>query len=297
MSAIPRDVCVVFADVSGSTRLYEKLGDAQALAAVEACVDAMKRATLLNKGRVVKTIGDEVMALFDSAAQGMQAACEMQQRIDELPPPAAGVKLAIRSGFHFGSALLEDNDVFGDTVNTAARMAGLAKAGQIITTAATVATLPDLLRESCREFDALSVKGKADDVRICEVIWQENAELTMLSTRMAPAVPTEIRLRLKHGNNELQLGPARPLVTLGRGADNDIVILDPRASRSHAKIERRRDKFVLVDMSSNGTYLTLQGEKELGLKREEAILRGSGRIVFGHPWAPDVAETVGFSFE
>jgi class 3 adenylate cyclase len=297
MSAIPHDVCVVFADVSGSTRLYEKLGDAQALAAVDACVDAMKRATLLNKGRVVKTIGDEVMALFDSAAQGMQAASEMQQRVDELPPPAAGVKLAIRAGFHFGPALLEDDDVFGDTVNTAARMAGLAKAGQIITTATAVAALPELLRQSCREIDALAVKGKADHVRICEVIWQENAELTMLSTRMAPAAPLEIRLRLRHGGNELELGPVRPLATLGRGADNDCVILDPRASRSHAKIERRRDKFVLVDMSSNGTYVTLHGEEELALKREETILRGSGRIVFGHPWSPDVTETVEFSLE
>lgn len=297
MSETTRDVCVVFADVSGSTRLYEKLGDSQALAAVEACVDAMKRATLLNKGRVVKTIGDEVMAVFDNAAQGMQAVCEMQQRIDELPPPAPGVKLAIRSGFHCGRALIENDDVFGDTVNTAARMAGLAKAGQIITTAAAVAALPDLLRQSCREIDALAVKGKADDVRICEVIWQENAELTMLSTRMAPAIPVEIRLRLRHGSNELILGPARPLVTLGRGADSDIVIQDPRASRSHAKIERRRDKFVLVDMSSNGSFVTMHGERELALKREETILRGSGRIVFGHPWAPEVAETVEFALE
>lgn len=293
-----RDVCLVFADVSGSTQLYEKLGDAQALAAVERCVDCMTRATLLNKGRVVKTIGDEVMAVFDSAAQGMQAASEMQQRIDELPPPAPGVKLAIRAGLHFGPALVENNDVFGDTVNTAARMAGLAKAGQIITTADTVAALPDLLRLSCREIDALAVKGKAEDVRVCEIIWQESAELTMMSTRMAPAAPVALRLKLRYGGVETVLDATRAHVALGRDAASDIVIRDPRASRSHAKIERRRDKFVLVDMSSNGTFVTFHGETEFALKREETLLRGSGRIVFGHAWAGgEPAEAMEFSVE
>lgn len=279
------EICIVFADVSGSTSLYEKLGDTEALAAIDRCIAAMTRATQLSKGRVVKTIGDEVMAVFDSAAQGFQAASEMQQRIDELPPPAPDVKLAIRAGFHFGPALIENNDVFGDTVNTAARMAGLAKAGQIITTAETVNALPQLLRQSCRVIDALAVKGKADNVNVCEVIWQEGAELTMMATRMAPAAPMDTRLKLQHEGATLLLGPARPTVTLGRDLNSDIAIRDPRASRLHAKIERRRDKFVLIDMSSNGTYATFSGEVEIALKREEVILRGSGRIVFGHAWS------------
>lgn len=296
--ATQQDVCIVFADVSSSTRLYEKLGDAGALAAVDRCVEAMKRATALNRGRVVKTIGDEVMAIFDSAAQGMQAACEMQQRIDELSPPAPDVKLAIRAGFHFGTALLENNDVFGDTVNTAARMAGLAKAGQIITTADTVAGLPTLLRESCRELDALAVKGKAENIRVCEVIWQESAELTMMSTRMAPAAPMSTQLVLRQGGTVLVLGPARPTATLGRDPACDIVIRDPRASRSHARIERRRDKFVLVDVSSNGTYITFQGEAEIALKREEIILRSKGQIAFGHAAATaSAADVLNFSIE
>lgn len=292
------DVCLVFADVSGSTRLYEALGDARALATVERCIGCMTQVTLLNRGRVVKTIGDEVMAVFDSAAQGMQAASEMQQRVDELPPPASGVKLSIRVGLHFGPALIENNDVFGDTVNTAARMAGFAKAGQIITTAETVAALPESLRQSCREIDALSVKGKAENVHVCEVIWQESADLTMMTARMAPAATTKIRLRLRHGSEELLLDPARSAVGLGRDAASDIVIRDPRASRSHAKIEHRRDKFVLVDMSSNGTFVTFFGEAEFALKREETLLRGRGRIVFGHAWSgSEPTEMVEFTVE
>lgn len=280
-----RAVCLVFADVSGSTQLYEKLGDSQALATIDTCIGCMARATALNRGRVVKTIGDEVMAVFDSAAQGMQAASDMQQRIDELPPPAPGVKLAIRVGLHFGQALLENNDVFGDTVNVAARMAGFAKAGQIITTAETVALLPGLLQQSCREIDTLAVKGKAENVAICEVLWQESAELTMMSPRLAPLALPAQQITLRHGTTALILDSARLTASLGRDLASDIVIRDPRASRSHARVERRRDKFVLVDMSSNGTFVTFRGEAEFVLKREETILRGSGRIVFGHAWS------------
>jgi len=292
------DACLVFADVSGSTRLYEKLGDVEAQAAIERCIDAMKRATLINKGQVIKTIGDEVMALFESAAQGMQASSEMQQRIDAMPPLGGGVKLAIRVGMHFGPVLLTDHDVFGDTVNTAARMSGLAKAGQIITTAETVAALPELLRASCREIDSFPVKGKAEAVHVCEVIWQESAELTMMSKRTAPAVSVETRLRLLHGSDELILDSTRPMATLGRDVASDVVIHDIRASRSHAKIERRRDKYVLVDMSSNGTFITFQGEGELMLKREEVTLRSSGQIVFGHAWSSgESTDVLKFSVE
>jgi class 3 adenylate cyclase len=277
-----RNLCVLFADVSGSTRLYEKLGDKEALHAVERCLNRMTRATEQFKGRVIKTIGDEVMAVFDSAEAGMDAACSMQQRVDDLPP-VSGIKLAIRVGFHFGPAIEEAKDVFGDTVNTAARMAGLAKAGQIITTAETVAALPSLLQQSTREIDALSVKGKAEDVRVCEVIWQESDDLTMKSASVAPA-PAAARMTVRHGGEEKVIDASHGTFSLGRDAGCDIIINDRRASRTHARIERRRDKFVLIDQSTNGTYVTFAGEAEFALKREEVILRSKGRISFGHAY-------------
>jgi adenylate cyclase len=277
---VERNLCLLFADVSGSTRLYEKLGDKEALQAVERCLNRMTRATEQFKGRVIKTIGDEVMAVFDSAESGMDAACSMQQRIDDLPP-VRGIKLAIRVGFHFGPAIEEAKDVFGDTVNTASRMAGLAKAGQIITTGETVAALPALLQQSTREIDALSVKGKAEDVRVCEVIWQGSDDLTMKSASIA-APPVAARIILSHAGEEKVLDAAHSLFSLGRDAACDVIITDRRASRTHARIERRRDKFVLIDQSTNGTYVTFAGEAEFALKREEVILRSKGLISFGH---------------
>ncbi|MBL8491495.1 MAG: adenylate/guanylate cyclase domain-containing protein [Rhodocyclaceae bacterium] len=289
----PRNLCVLFGDVSGSTRLYEKLGDAEALRAVERCLNRMERAASAYRGRVVKTIGDELMLVFENAEQGCLAACDMQQRVDALPP-VSGVKLAIRIGFHFGPAIEEGGDVFGDTVNTAARMAGLAKGGQIITSGETMDTLPGLLKQSTRELDALAVKGKAEEVRIVEVIWQESGDLTMLAeNRSAPAADGPA-LKLRHGSKEIQLGPDRPAVSMGRDTHCDIIIRDPRASRSHGRIERRRGKYYLVDQSTNGTYVTLDGEAEFVLKREEALLRGKGRIAFGHGAADEGAEVVEF---
>ena len=296
MTATQRDLCVLFADVSGSTRLYEKLGDAEALHAIGRCLERMERAVLAYKGRVIKTIGDEIMAVFDSAEAGMLAASDMQQRIDDLPP-LAGAKMAIRVGFHFGPAIDDNHDVFGDTVNVAARMAGLAKAGQIVTTESCVELLPELLRQSTRDIDALTVKGKEIDIRVHEVIWQENAELTMKSGNIAPVAANEPRVRLRHGTSEILLSAQRPAVSLGRDTSCDIVTRDASASRNHGRIERRRDKFVLVDISTNGTYVSFQGEPEFILKREETMLRGRGRIVFGHAWKSDADEVVEFVVE
>ncbi len=286
-----RYLCVLFGDVSGSTRLYEKLGDKEALHAVERCLNRMTRATEQSHGRVIKTIGDEVMAVFDSVEAGLDAACSMQQRVDDLPP-VRGIKLAIRIGFHYGPAIEEAKDVFGDTVNTAARMTGLAKAGQIITTAETVAAMPALLRQTTREIDALAVKGKAGEVRVCEVIWQESDDLTMKAASTVPA-PAAVRLTVRHDGVQTVLDADCGVFSLGRDAASDLIINDRRASRTHARIERRRDKFFLVDQSTNGTYVTFDGEAEFTLKREEVILRNQGRISFGHAY-DDGGEVVEF---
>lgn len=280
MSSQPTSVCVLFADVSGSTRLYEKLGDAEALRAVERCLNRMRRVVDGHGGKLIKTIGDEVMTTFPNADAGIQAACEMQHRVTDLPP-VSGVKLAIRVGFHFGPAIEENDDVFGDTVNTAARMASLAKAGQIITTAETLAAVTLSMGPEVREIDALTVKGKAEDVRVFEVLWQEGADLTMKASSIVASY-SMARLLVRYRDTELTVDGAHGPLTLGRDMSNEVVIKDQRASRNHARIERRRDKFVLVDQSTNGTFLRIAGENEVVLKREEIILRGQGTIGFGH---------------
>ena len=283
---------VLFADVCGSTRLYETLGDADALATIGRCVSLISTVCVGHGGRVVKTIGDEAMAVFATADKAAQAAVEMQARISE-QPPVGGSRLAIRVGFHEGPAIETDGDVFGDSVNVAARMAALAKREQIITSAQTVDTLAPWLRARVRELDAVTVKGKTRDIGIFELIWQDAEEdLTAVATRWKP-LPARIVLR--HRTKEIVLDESTATITLGREDQSDIVIADRKASRLHARIERRRDKFVIADQSSNGTFVTVDGESEIMLRREELILRGRGYVTFGHAYLDDPTEFLAFS--
>jgi class 3 adenylate cyclase len=282
MSGKEKELSVLFADVSGSTRLYEKLGDTEALRAVDRCLKRMERGVEGFRGRIVKNIGDEVMAVFEKADDAFQAATEMQQRITDLPP-VSGVKLAIRVGFHHGQVIEEGGDVFGDSVNTAARLAGLAKAGQVLTSGQTQALLSPLLQLSTRDLDQMSVKGKAEELHVFEVIWQESEELTMKADSIRPTGASGgrgPRLSVRYAGNVITLDENKSSMNMGRDAECDVAVRDRRASRNHAKIERRGEKFVLSDQSTNGTFVTFANEPELFLRREEVVLRGNGLICF-----------------
>ena len=287
----PSTLAVLFADVAGSTRLYEQLGDVRALAAVNSCLALVRGICEGHQGRIVKTIGDEAMAVFASADAAAEAAAEIQRRMGRLPAVAAQ-PLAMRIGFHAGPAIEADGDVYGDSVNVAARMVALAKRNQVITSEGTSNALSPWLRARTREVDLLTVKGKEHDIRIHELICDSEEELTAVSTRVrAP----EARIHLQHGERDIGLGPEDSGITLGRDPQCDIIVSDRLASRTHARIERRRDKFVLIDQSTNGTYVTIDGEPEMLLRREEMVLRGRGEICFGHSAKTDGSELLTFS--
>ena len=286
-------MAVLFADIAGSTKLYDTLGDTQAKKMVDECIALMRGIVAQYGGRVIKTIGDEVMCVLPDADSGCLAATDMQLKITALPA-VSNVKRAIRTGFHAGPVIEDNNDVFGDTVNLAARMAGVAKAMQIITTRATVDLLSPLLRNSSRSIAALSVKGKGDDVEVCEIIWQGGDELTTMSTSAASA-SKHATLRLQYGPMEVVLDKPNASIVLGRDASCNIAVAERMASRHHARIERRRDKFFLIDQSTNGTFVVFTGEAEITLRREEVMLRGAGRIAFGRSVSESTEGTVGFT--
>jgi len=290
MTRTERTLAVLFADVSGSTRLYETLGNAQALVAVGRCLEIVRGVCEARGGRLVKTIGDEAMTVFPSVDDCTEAAAEIQGKLAELPP-AGATRLAMRVGYHYGPAIEADGDVFGDSVNVAARMVALAKGGQVITSSETAAALSPWLRARLREVDSLTVKGKSQAIGIFELQWESADEMTALSTRPTMA-PT--KLRLAYGGHEFEVGQDQSTVTLGRDPGCDVVVTDKMASRMHARIERRRDKFVLVDQSSNGTYVTVEGEREILLRREELILRNRGHVTFGHTNAAGTGEVLRF---
>ncbi len=284
MAEQPSEAAVLFADVSGSTKLYEIAGDAVAHAAIEKCVNLMRDKTVAAKGRVIKTIGDEVMASFPSADAAADAAIEMQSGIAELPPVGT-TKIGIRIGFNFGPIVEREGDIFGDAVNLAARLSHVAAKDQIITARETVMRMSPMLKSATRAITTIQVKGKAEEIQVYELMWQQNEDMTTMATTKSIFKPKKTSLRLKVQGSEVVLDAERQAVALGRDATADVVIKERMASRAHGKIERRLDKFVLTDHSANGTYVTVEGDREVILRREEFTLRGHGWIAFGQPRA------------
>jgi len=285
------EAAVLFADVSGSTKLYETAGDAVAHAAIERCVNLMREKTVNAKGRVIKTIGDEVMSAFPSADAAADAAIEMQVGISEMPP-VGNTHIGIRIGFNYGPIVEREGDVFGDAVNLASRLAGVATKGQIITARDTVMRMSPMLKGATRAITTIQVKGKAEEIQVYELIWQLSEDMTTMATTKAFFKPKNAKLRLVVQGTEVVLSAERPAVALGRDQTADLVIRERMASRAHGKIERRLDKFVLTDHSANGTFITIEGDKEIVLRREEFTLRAHGWIAFGQSraTATDVVE-------
>jgi class 3 adenylate cyclase len=294
------EVAILFADVVGSTQLYEQLGDDKARSMVGRCIEIMREATDSNGGTVIKTIGDEVMATFATADEAMGAAKGMQERITAAPDLAHdGGHVAIRVGCHFGAVVQEQRDIFGSAVHTANRMTSQAKARQIITTLATVDRLSPEWRTMARQIDVATVRGKAEEVILFEILWQPEE-----ATSMLPTVPWSRdksrkprRLSLRANGKEVVVGEGRKSVTLGRADDNDVVIKGNLISRVHARVESSRDRFTLIDESTNGTFVQTSAGDEIFVRRDSTVLTGEGTIGLGRVAQPGTALAIHFVVE
>jgi hypothetical protein len=243
-------------------------------------------------GKVIRTTGDGTLCLFETADAALRASRLMQEKTEEQHEPGQP-GLGIHIGCHFGPVLEKSGDLYGDAVNLAARVAGLAKVGQIITTEDTVGKLTTALAERTRQLNRAPVKGKQKAVSIFEFLWRDTEDLTALGTRSESG--RAARLVLRYEGREWQFeGPGE--ISIGRDGGCDIVVGDRKASRQHASIERRRDKFVLADHSSNGTWVQVSGEaEETVLRREELMLRANGVIGVGHSPADGQGAPVEFT--
>lgn len=277
---------VLFADIAGSTLLYESAGDAVAHQKVAACLDALRKISAGKSGRVVKTIGDEILAVFPAVDQALLAACDMQLAFREYG------HIRLRIGFHAGQVVEADGDVFGDTVNLAARVVELANPGQILMTRDAYERLSPPLRHACRELYSTTVRGRAAGVTLFEAVCAPDEELTVImGGRPAADTFTGSKLVLRNGDATLELHEGSEAVSIGRGPANAVTINLPTASRHHATIAVVKGKYVLTDISSNGTYVHMANGDRYVLRREELILNGAGRIGLGAP-ADECADKV-----
>lgn len=285
MSGNEKTLSVLFADVVGSDRLHEKLGETEALYAIERCSKRVQRVVEGWRGRIAKNMGNELVVLFHSADDALQAAIEIQQRVTDLPP-VSGIKLAIRAGIQHGPVYEEAGEICGACVDQAVSLARLAKAEQTLIDIQTLSVLSPALQSSTRLLDPMSMNGQRGTMQIFEVQWKASEQRTVAIPPNANVGATRqesARLAVRYADALIMLSDTKPMLSIGRDATCDLAVRDQRASRNHARIERRGEKYVLVDASTNGTFLTVAGEPERFVQREEAVLRDKGLICFAAP--------------
>jgi adenylate cyclase len=280
------EVAIVFADVVGSTQLYDKFGDTKASETVALCLDVMKDATHQFNGTVIKTIGDEVMSTFESVDDAMGAAVMMQSRVTT-ETRDSGIPVSIRIGCHYGPVVQEQNDIFGAAVHTANRMTSQAKAKQIVISGGTVEQMSPDWKKQTRQIDVATVRGRLDEVALYELVWQPEEATSMLPTlEWENKDRRASRLMINYRDSTIELSDKRKSINLGRADDNDLVVKGNLISRIHAKIEMRRGKFVLIDQSTNGTFIQNVLGQETFVRRDTAELGDEGTIGLGRAEEP-----------
>jgi len=282
MSYEKTKLAIVFADISKSTQLFEAYGNLRARNIVSHTLNLLSEVTKKYEGTVIKEIGDEVMCTFEDLEKAVEAVIRMPQALLE-DPILVEVGIVIKVGLHYGDVLREEKDVYGDAVNVAARMVQLARPEQIITSRDTVDLLPRYQMASMRSLGSVPVRGKQDDIEIYELLWQSDAtDLTIMHgqsslVRRGP----KSQLTLRYSGQDISVEKEKVPFMIGRGDKNDLVVQDQSVSRTHATIEYRRGKYVLIDRSTNGTFLQIQDEETVFLHRDQMHLRREGVILLG----------------
>jgi hypothetical protein len=306
----PRSLCVLVAEIVGGDRLVTRLGDAETNRAIERCLNRVDLAIGGSNGEIVARDHAAVIATFERCDDGVMAACEAIDRVRKLPP-VSGTHMQLRIGVHHGPV----DRAQGEGVDGAREILQACTADQSLASEAAVAEMSPAVRNFA------SAEAFHDDVH-GHLPWPvftignqgatAAAQVMSMRPRPQPASPLTTsypraaaheqkaslnpRLRVKHRQNTLFVEENRPVVLLGREFGNDIVIIDPRASRQHARIERRRTGFVLIDQSTNGCFVAADGQTENCIKSDELILSGAGRIGCGFSPQEPEDDTVFFEF-
>jgi len=295
----PEKLTVLYADVAGSTQLYERLGDAAAHDSVGKALEFLGRAAIGFQGRVKKDIGDEILCVFDDPGKAMLAASQMQSGLRQSSEAGAfaGQNLRVCIGFHYGMCHEQADDVLGEAGFVAASLVQLAKADQILSSLETIEKLPKEIIAPTRFFDRVHVDGRSADVEVVEVLWEVTGTTQVARSSAAARQPQTGRLVLRFNQNAYELSHEQPKLKLGRGADNDLVVETNLTSRFHAELSIRNGKFYLSDCSANGTLVVPESGGETRLRREKTVVRGSGLFCLGGDLTKNPAGIVRYECE
>lgn len=276
---------VVFADIVGSTSMFERMGDQAASRFVTQLVGELSQVFEQHSGRVVKLLGDGLFVVFPLESDALAACVSIQKRLLEKPirPGGSGALAQLQMGIESGEVVVIDGDCFGDTVNSAARLADLAGAAQILTTQSVWSALGPVQQSSLRSLGPMHLRGRAEASHVYRVEWQtgrDDEATRMGRSRVSDA--SQLVLALVAGEKTVQIHARSPKISIGRGAGVSLALNDPHVSRMHATLEWRGGQFVLSDASSYGTWVYFGNQNEaVVLRRTECYLVGSGQICAG----------------
>jgi len=294
---------VLFADLTGSTRVFEVLGNAQATDTVTQITDWVGKTCEAHAARVIKKLGDGVLAAFPDGIKAVAAAQELQRshakRLQSQPPD---LHMDLQIGVASGEVLEVSGDTYGDAVNVASRLCGMAGSRQIWVTASVIEQLGEN-EVRHRNLGAIAIRGRRDALVVHRIDWQEDG--SEMLTQPSPLRLSSDASDSNFGQIELAWLDVKSMflvnqlpITLGRVDDADFVVSDPRVSRMHARLEQRNGRCVLVDVSTYGTWVRFHGAEDAGseiaLRREECVLHGSGEIGLGAPLSDFTSPTISF---
>ncbi len=277
---------VMFADLVGSTSLYERLGDAEARRFTAEVLTRMKALVHEKHGRVAAELGDELMCFFAEPAAAAAAACEMHARISEefvLPP--TNTKQKLRIGLHYGSVVGDREDLKSETAKIAHWAASNAKADQTLATLSVIDALPRIFRAVSRYVDDETWNFVSfEHVALYEIIWDVEAITAASLEQVANADGRYERVSFSFGGDAVSLSSERPVISVGRGTQNDLIVKHDLISRQHFTAQFSRGRCTISDKSTNGTILVPDGDgTTVVIRRDTVRLQGSGHILVGAP--------------
>lgn len=298
------ELTIVFADLTGSTGLFEALGNSRAAEVVTRTTQWMGRLAQARGGRVIKYLGDGVLLSFAYNPAAVLTAIEIQNTHRERNAGVPGARqMKVKIGMARGEVVEQAGDCFGDAVNVASRLSDLSGADQIFATQSVIDALPREEDIRWRNLGPMDIRGKSGPMTVYRIDWQSETQTDFLTMAtgletLGPAssqLPSTIELCWRE--QRAQFDSSDMPVFLGRGNDAHFAVLDPRVSRLHARLDRRGDLFVLSDISSYGTWIRFAGSTAIiALRRQECVLLDKGEMALGAPFDDPTAPIVGFAF-
>ena len=285
------DLTVLFADLRGSTALYETLGNAEATSVVTHCVSALAKSVGDSGGRVVKTLGDGLMAVFTQAAPAVQASALMHDLLDAMVSrgsergASSGLRgLRLQVALARGEVVEMAGDCYGDAVNVSARLLDHAGDNETLITAEVLQGLTLEQRSRFRSLDRLVLRGRVEPVQVHVMGGRRGSSFDMPATQFGgdiSSVSEPDGLRLVWRDMNRVFASQQMPVVLGRSPQASFCVDDSRVSRSHARVDWHSGSFQLTDLSYNGTYVQFADGEIVSLRRGSCTLHGNGVVGLG----------------